>query len=599
MYGTNGSIQAQESAETWSLEAPASFFQGKLLDEKPEDHVRGASRRWGGLHTYWSSSCRLFKAWWSVVVFYALLTLLPSICSHSAGTRVKKGLESRRLAGFAPDDENSSPRSNSPDWTQLCIELGPWFPLAQLPDDTRASPRIVEEVLMALEKDSTSDTASTPSTAATFPPHDVAPWTPQSHSAVYKTQLEEDSDEFARATLEMATRQAQSLADQTFSPRQPLQRTSEATYAGSSHRQEYASPWATAAPAVSNLHEGSTPLQHAYYPTAQLQVQPTSSLSAGEWPCQPSRGLYMAASYAIPGHEQQYASSGATGASGGSDLREGESSSHAQLHPAHLQAQPPSSLFAYVTPIASRWTLDKGDASASYASTSQEQQSASSGGTEASTESHLRPSGDPNVKHPFVRLPSVRPGVFVRPFRVPDWRSMGSGPKRQVHVLRRIRELLLKAQLNQQDVFQLIHLAEGATSQMLTAIASGVSERRPYLACENLGRRFLTLNALHCISTTLNLNWEKQQWWKEITGRIPSEYRSHVYTSPDNHTEFTRQLTFDLAAAVNLYKSGLSPSDEVIIDLKRRLFCMKQSPYFSRDASWEAWRDDDQMWQRS
>ncbi|KAL8445260.1 hypothetical protein Emag_005149 [Eimeria magna] len=703
MYGTSGALQAPESEDTWLVDAPAILFSRKLLDEEPEGYDRRASKKWGGPRTCRSPS-RLSKAWWSVVLFFVLLTLLPAICVHRAETRVKKGLNFRRLAGSGAPDENDFPGPDSPDLTQLCIELGPWVPAAQQPGNPRGSPAIVEEVFLALEEDSTSHTASPPSPAATFFPCDKVSWTPQPHFAVPTRQLEGDLEAhgFVLSTWETAKREAQSSASQTYPPwhvdpifqenvadlqhaqlhsipfevqltsrphmaasyapvgherrfassgagaipavldvhggppypqaaqlpqppievpltsylfadaspcavRQPLNEGDvSASFAPTNYEGQSASSQATAAPAVSVLHESSTYFQHAQVPLAPLGVQPTARRSADVTPCavrHPLTGPYMAASYASTSLERQPASSGAGATLAVLDVHGGAPSpQHAHLHPALPRAEPDSSLLADASPCASRHPLDEGNVSASHASTSQKRQSPSSEESNASSESDSSPdsgpSGNPNAKHPFVRLPSVKRGVLIRPFLTPDKQSMKSGPRRQVVLLRKIRELLLKNQLDQGEADRLILLAEGLANQMSVAMSFIVSEKRPYLACEQLGRRFLSLNALYCISKTLNLDWEKQEWWREFTGRIPAEYRSHFYVSPADQTDFNIRLASDLVDAIGLYKSGQSPSEDEVIDLKRRLFCMQQSPYFLKDSSWKPWRDDEKLWQK-
>ncbi|KAL8450079.1 hypothetical protein Emed_002661 [Eimeria media] len=308
----------------------------------------------------------------------------------------------------------------------------------------------------------------------------------------------------------------------------------------------------------------------------------------------------MAASYAPIRQEQQSSSLGAGATPTVLDIHGGPSlSQHAYLQSARSQAESNTSRFEHVSPWASRPpSKEKGASTSQQASTGRDRQSPSPEESSASTESGLSPIGDSYVKHPFVRLPVVKPGVLIRQFTVPYTHIKITGARRQVHLLRRIRELFLKDVLDQTETDRLVTLAESLASQMSVAMTFGVSQKRPYLACEQLGRRFLSMNAIYSISKTLNAGWEQDDWWKELTQRIPAEYRPNVYVSPADQTDFNMRLVFDLVKAINLYKSGLSPTDEDVIDLKRRLFCMQQSPYFLKDACWKPWRDDEKAWQK-
>ncbi|KAL8437702.1 hypothetical protein ACSSS7_000727 [Eimeria intestinalis] len=218
MYGTSGAIQAQEYANTWLPDSPATPSSGKLLREKPDGYGSGNPGKWGTPLTN-RSPYRLSKAWWWAVVFFVLLTLLPIICLNSAGALINKGLDSRRLAGSDAPDEHFPLTSDSDDLTKLCNELGPWSPAPQLPGNPRASPAIVEEALLALEEDSTSEAVQPSSTAATFPPYNKAQRTPQPYFAPPERQLERnvEGERFVRSTWEEATREAQSLAEEAYS----------------------------------------------------------------------------------------------------------------------------------------------------------------------------------------------------------------------------------------------------------------------------------------------------------------------------------------------------------------------------------------------
>ncbi|CDJ30798.1 LOW QUALITY PROTEIN: uncharacterized protein EMH_0061280 [Eimeria mitis] len=178
-------------------------------------------------------------------------------------------------------------------------------------------------------------------------------------------------------------------------------------------------------------------------------------------------------------------------------------------------------------------------------------------------------------KHPFVRVPVLMPYVRVADIsdKTPE-RGTSGGPI--AVILRDVRNLCLKPAL---------HICE-ANELVSAAITS--------IATESLGRRFLVFNVFH---TVLKLTGDSKprlmKLWQDLIANVPTVYAQPSRNISSKRHRFQHELSHQLSAALESYKNGSSPSEDEILDIKRKLFCMEFSPRCFLRESWNLWRQDD------
>ncbi|KAL8450080.1 hypothetical protein Emed_002662 [Eimeria media] len=202
------------------------------------------------------------------------------------------------------------------------------------------------------------------------------------------------------------------------------------------------------------------------------------------------------------------------------------------------------------------------------------------------------PQSEWEKKHPYVRIPTMLPGVVARPF---DVRAITCkrGPRRHVQLLRHIREILTKhPMINQQQVNALVFLAEQLANHMHNMmLVADMEGKSPYGTTNLLGRRVLVFDSLYSISIALNVPWPQQAWWRSLAERAYPNLDVTSYCK--NAHAFYVKLIQDMLKALDLFRNGLRPAEEDLIDIKRRLFCSASTTYYLRTSSWDEWREDD------
>ncbi|CDJ31440.1 uncharacterized protein EMH_0066820 [Eimeria mitis] len=203
------------------------------------------------------------------------------------------------------------------------------------------------------------------------------------------------------------------------------------------------------------------------------------------------------------------------------------------------------------------------------------------------------PSAESKSRHPFVRMPTLMPWVRVADVQeeIPDsW----TATEAMVYLLRTVRNLCLKPALDLRDTNELVGAAINLARRALISMTTPLVDVKASTAADTLGRRFLVFKAFH---TVLKLVGDEKprlrELWHTLVASIPTAYSNRFTGAYSNKHMFQVELSYQLSAALELYKSGSSPSDDEIIALHRKLFCMKFSPRaFLRDA-WDPWRQDD------
>ncbi|KAL8435087.1 hypothetical protein ACSSS7_002677 [Eimeria intestinalis] len=214
-----------------------------------------------------------------------------------------------------------------------------------------------------------------------------------------------------------------------------------------------------------------------------------------------------------------------------------------------------------------------------------------SSGTAAGAGPPQVPASGPDSQHPFVRLPTLEPGVSTRQFLVREMRDVATCSRSTIHVLLRIRELFRKQSLNEIQAQDLLIAAEALAKHAYHWMQSDVGSFNPSNAADRLGRRFLIIYYLFCASQILGQDWPRQPWWGELMSRIPHQFSWDTEKIPFA-SPFNGNLAEDLSSAIAQTKSGVPPPPAVIVDLLRRLLCLRESPANFRKKQWDPWRED-------
>ncbi|CDJ46737.1 hypothetical protein, conserved [Eimeria brunetti] len=198
-----------------------------------------------------------------------------------------------------------------------------------------------------------------------------------------------------------------------------------------------------------------------------------------------------------------------------------------------------------------------------------------------------------DLNHPFVRVPRLDPNVR------PDYVKLGpvnSCAKYEPMVipLKVIRRLSLQTSIDLSEASEMLDAAQRLASRALFTMAPPVDDMKPSRAAESLGRRFLVFNAIHGVLQAVGEIPVLKELWNAMVVTVPTTY-SFIPRSPVVGTYgFHYKLAKQLSSALELYKLGGAPTPMDIIELKRKLFCMKSSPRCFLETSWSLWRKDDE-----
>ncbi|KAL8272817.1 hypothetical protein Esti_003256 [Eimeria stiedai] len=196
--------------------------------------------------------------------------------------------------------------------------------------------------------------------------------------------------------------------------------------------------------------------------------------------------------------------------------------------------------------------------------------------------------------HPFIRLPAAPRGLSLR--RV--------NPKVAIHfpykyssssqLLGLMRTLLSKPELTLEDAHLLLHTAESmvdfARNHLRPNAPVGIAD-----ALRQVGFFFMLADAVVSAIEVLNQHPASFHWWKPFVSSFPQKY------SVKRPRRAWREMTYSnlrllrrLAAALEIYKTGIRPHRREIVRLKRRLLCSPNSVAYFKSARWDPWRKDDE-----
>ncbi|KAL8437700.1 hypothetical protein ACSSS7_000725 [Eimeria intestinalis] len=479
------------------------------------------------------------KIWGPLILSLLLLALLPPLCHDRKSSAVTKGVESRRLA--EGDDTSEE------DWVEyaylesLCVSLGPWAPSTGLPDGARTSPAMVDEVLATLEEggaeSSSSDIPGISDEALVY--QAVSGFV----SSLPADPFEESSPISGDGGVDVA-RSTSQVGDEESEHYMPPQASGE----------------------VLAVHHERSGRKH-YRPEDAERPEPSLSwkIAKLDWPAIESSGQPVVAAQQLRREihpRAQHSDASRVDNIHTDPLREGAS----YEEPGSSSSLEPPSSFGPAPSL-------------------QPQPSAAT-----SRAPETSPS-DSGKTHPYVRIPSILPGVVPRPLNV-DRIFDKRGPQSHVFLLREVREVLVtRPVLRLVDAHYLLDLAEQLANHMYNKMSTDITGEAPYKTTNLLGRRFLIFDVMYSVSVALNLNWPLQPWWRSLAERVPTEVDVSGYFKTAHPLYVS--LIEDMVEALRLFKSGVRPKEEMIISIKRRLFCSKYATYYMKASCWNDWREDD------
>ncbi|KAL8435751.1 hypothetical protein Efla_001672 [Eimeria flavescens] len=183
----------------------------------------------------------------------------------------------------------------------------------------------------------------------------------------------------------------------------------------------------------------------------------------------------------------------------------------------------------------------------------------------------------------FLWVPTLDTGVKAKPFRS----TVLQEPQvafTLFNSISQLRALLRKRSLTQVDANSVVFFSEQLADFAWHRMNSPIQKNSLSRMAEKFGYRFLTFYVLDMASRAV-----RQEWRPGVSTTLP-EGVSDDDISPLGFDMWL--LTKRLAAATELYKAGRRPSDEEILHLMRKLFCLPGAPGRFKEKIWDAWRQD-------
>ncbi|CDI84526.1 hypothetical protein, conserved [Eimeria acervulina] len=194
--------------------------------------------------------------------------------------------------------------------------------------------------------------------------------------------------------------------------------------------------------------------------------------------------------------------------------------------------------------------------------------------------------------HPFIHLPQLDPNVRREDIKTGPLETCVRCEPLVFH-LKALRTWFLQRSICKLEAMKMFDVAQRLASRTVLSMVAPVDGLRPAVAAESLGRRFLAFNAVYGALQVLGPTSELRKAWEAMILSVPTTY-SHTPRCPiEGKYGFHYTLAKQLSEALELYKLGGAPTDEDIIEIKRKLFCTELSPKRFREASWSLWRKDD------
>ncbi|KAL8426063.1 hypothetical protein Efla_001981 [Eimeria flavescens] len=466
------------------------------------------------------------------------------------------GADRRRLAeGSGDEASHGSDRERgtpSPDFLEMCLQLGEWKPSDNEPGDPRASPIMMEYLFSELEGNTSGGFPTSASPGVSTPQQQQKPQQQLQQEQQQLVLLQQKLEQLEQQQLQQLQLLHQQKKYLKLEQQQQQRRLQKMQQHPLQHPQQ--------------LQQLEQQLQQLEQQLQKLEQQQHQQLQQLKRLKQEQQQLLLQLQQLQQQHQQPQQQPLAVGFVAFQD-------------PASTDAAAGTG-GAAVSALA--------DLSAASSHPSSSRASTSTAGVSA----QLPLTGF--LKHPFVRYPRLRPGVTCREFCESMLNFPHIPPRQHAPAMHRMRALLAEEVLDQQQAEELLLLSEQLARYCLVHMRNPVDAMRPAHAAEALGRRFLIYHALYCASQTLNQHWQGTPWWREMGKGLSGDCKREKRHYFSNYNVFSIRLAVDLLGAIKKLKNGEPLNEDVVIDLKRRLFCNKKSPLRFRGPQWDAWRKDDE-----
>ncbi|KAL8446453.1 hypothetical protein Emed_004907 [Eimeria media] len=197
-------------------------------------------------------------------------------------------------------------------------------------------------------------------------------------------------------------------------------------------------------------------------------------------------------------------------------------------------------------------------------------------------------------EHAFSRLPRVKggdPSAYSPLINPLSAISSNPTPNIQARLLKKLRTMLAQEELSADQMRDLAALTE----RVLNHLTFNETEELPVcpsLAVATLGFRFILLDIT--VSSLQLLGVPRSgPWWDHVVSRIPDQYNRSFTRWKEDRAKFNVDLMIRLTASIRILKSGERPEPNVLVHIKRCLFCCRRSPIRFLNPGWDRWREDD------
>ncbi|KAL8441582.1 hypothetical protein Emag_007048 [Eimeria magna] len=198
------------------------------------------------------------------------------------------------------------------------------------------------------------------------------------------------------------------------------------------------------------------------------------------------------------------------------------------------------------------------------------------------------------VEHAFSRLPRVPRGdrsIYSSLFSPRRATSHGNSPILNTLFLRELSSYLAQEQVSPSQMRHLAALAERLVGH-LTYNETRQPADWPAYAVQVLGFRFLLLDITVCTLQLLGVSCSGT-WWDQMVSRIPDQNNRPFKKWHEKLPRFNANLMTRLTAAIRMLKTGRRPEPNVVVHIKRCLFCSRLSPIRFLKPVWDFWREED------
>ncbi|CDI86271.1 hypothetical protein, conserved [Eimeria praecox] len=554
----------------------------------------------------------------SIPVFCSLLALalgslaLSSVCRSARHSSTESRADVRRLASKDNENRDDEAARTSDELANLCEDLGEWAPQDPFSGGQRLSPTVVEEVLSGLLEDWEPSPAVPPGTTQykrhyleTADEDDEAgpswkrPKPSNSNFEVPFVTDQHDEGQFAAFGAPFSGAPSFQPAEVAGGADPQQLNTSQQWYTNEGH-----APFEGHAPQIPLVNPWETDLQG----TASATFPPLPFAQPHEQMQWPSVQTPQAADGMDPFLQPQFYQPQPT-----SHLQMGSMQNLGGIDPQYYspyyQSMPPPNPQAPHLMVSN----SGGVFSAASLNVYGTQQDGSNGEvdeafggssrdalrglllsrlpTSAEQSSSTEEDNENPPKHPYVRLPKVAQQINIRQTFLRGPEPSFRLPPRLSFDLAQLRAICKLPWIGQVEVNRLLGVAGRLAKHGKELMATSP---RPYPseAVETLGRRFLLLDALNAIRKILGNLVQWDDWWKDFTAGIPSDYSRSSPTHRLPLSQELHQFALELSAAVGKYRNDSPPSDEEVIYLKKKLFFGSTCTRYFRRREWDNWRED-------